>query len=75
MSVIVEDSEGKLIMFCKGADSSVLPLCTEGTAYVKAETKSHIDSYAKVRVQPCLQKELYIFFPFLFLRIPKFFLV
>jgi phospholipid-translocating ATPase len=48
MSVIVEDSEEKIWMFCKGADSSVMPLCTEGKEYVRDETRTHIDSYAKV---------------------------
>lgn len=46
MSVIVKDSSGDIWLYCKGADSAVLPLITEGKiqkAFV------HVTDFSMVR--------------------------
>ena len=45
MSVIVEDEEGCIWLFCKGAESSVIPLCNSGPIN---ETLKHVSEFAIV---------------------------
>lgn len=46
MSVIVKDSSGDIWLYCKGADSTVLPLIAEGK---KQEAIVHITDFSMVR--------------------------
>ncbi|KAF0306390.1 Phospholipid-transporting ATPase 11C [Amphibalanus amphitrite] len=43
MSVIVEDAQGRVMLLCKGADSTVLAQCVEGD---KERTVEHVNYYA-----------------------------
>ncbi|KAF4521584.1 hypothetical protein B566_EDAN001304 [Ephemera danica] len=43
MSVVVEDNEGKIWLVCKGAESSVLPMCSSGP---RIETFQHVSEFA-----------------------------
>lgn len=45
MSVIVKDSEGDIWLYCKGADSSVIPLIVEGKIQ---EVKAHVADFSMV---------------------------
>lgn len=45
MSVIVEDSAGDIWLYCKGADSAVLPLIVEGKVQ---ETIIHVADFSMV---------------------------
>jgi len=45
MSVIVRDSAGSILLYTKGAESSIIPRCSEGPLH---ETNQHIDGYAAV---------------------------
>eukprot|EP00116_Pleurobrachia_bachei_P016626 sb/3476888/ len=40
MSIILKDPTGKILMLCKGAESSVLEICTSGCTEV---TRKHVD--------------------------------
>ncbi|XP_047019641.1 phospholipid-transporting ATPase IF isoform X2 [Helicoverpa zea] len=44
MSVILRDKDGKIWLFCKGAESSVFPLCTNST--LVEETDKDINTFA-----------------------------
>uniref|UniRef100_A0A2A4JGX5 Phospholipid-transporting ATPase n=1 Tax=Heliothis virescens TaxID=7102 RepID=A0A2A4JGX5_HELVI len=44
MSVILRDKDGKIWLFCKGAESSVFPLCTNST--LVEETDRDINTFA-----------------------------
>ena len=46
MSVVVEDTQGRIMLLCKGADSTVLSQCVDGD---KEKTIEHVDYYAMVR--------------------------
>lgn len=46
MSVIVEDAAGDIWLYCKGADSSVLPLIVKGKV---DKTINHISKFSKVK--------------------------
>lgn len=46
MSVIVEDSQGKLILLCKGADSLILPRLSKKKCKFADETLQYIEGYA-----------------------------
>ena len=45
MSVVVEDAQGRIMLLCKGADSTVLGQCIEGD---KERTVEHVNYYAMV---------------------------
>lgn len=50
MSVIVKDNLGQMWLFTKGAESHVLPLCTEDSRYqidLRKKTQAHVDEFAK----------------------------
>ena len=47
MSVVVEDTQGRIMLLCKGADSTVLPHCVGGDNY-KERTVEHVNYYAMV---------------------------
>ena len=47
MSVVVQFPDSSIWLLCKGAESSVLPLCnTDGTIYMR--TEHHVKDYALV---------------------------
>lgn len=46
MSVIIEDEEGVITLYCKGAESAVIPQVTEGPS---DETLKHVADFAMVR--------------------------
>lgn len=46
MSVIVKDSSGDIWLYCKGADSAVLPLIAEGKIQ---KATAHVTDFAMVR--------------------------
>jgi magnesium-transporting ATPase (P-type) len=46
MSVILEDSDGVIWLYCKGADSSVFPLIEHGNI---EEAKAHVADFSMVR--------------------------
>ncbi|XP_063693860.1 phospholipid-transporting ATPase IF-like isoform X1 [Bolinopsis microptera] len=43
MSIILRDPSGKILLLCKGAESSVLDICDSGCVDV---TRKHVDDYA-----------------------------
>ena len=43
MSIIVEDSAGKLFIFSKGADSAILPLIDDIGSEVYLKTVEHLE--------------------------------
>jgi len=45
MSVIIEDEDGRLFLFCKGAESALMPLVTKGPIQ---ETLKHVSDFASV---------------------------
>lgn len=47
MSVIVEDSQGNYLLFCKGADSIVEKRLNLQASVHLAETKKHVDYFAE----------------------------
>ncbi|KAK9105504.1 hypothetical protein Scep_022348 [Stephania cephalantha] len=46
MSVIVKDEEGRLLLFCKGADSVMLERLSPNASAFEEQTKEHMDEYA-----------------------------
>ncbi|KAK9080934.1 hypothetical protein Syun_031331 [Stephania yunnanensis] len=46
MSVIVKDEEGRLLLFCKGADSVMLERLAPNASAFEEQTKEHMDVYA-----------------------------
>lgn len=55
MSVIVQDSAGDIWLHCKGADSAVLPLITEGE---KQKTIAHVADFSMVRYPVCNNRRI-----------------
>lgn len=47
MSVIVENEDGALALYCKGAESAILPLVKEGPL---VETLKHVSDFAQVSI-------------------------
>ena len=45
MSVVVQDEEGQIWLYCKGAESSVIPLTEGGPTHV---TLKHVADFAMV---------------------------
>lgn len=45
MSVIIEDDEGNIILYCKGAETSVIPQVKKGP---KEVTLKHVADFAMV---------------------------
>lgn len=45
MSVIIEDDEGSLILYCKGAETAVIPQVSDGPV---EETLEHVKKFALV---------------------------
>jgi magnesium-transporting ATPase (P-type) len=45
MSVVVQDKDGQIWLYCKGAESSVIPLTEEGPIH---ETLQHVADFALV---------------------------
>lgn len=50
MSVIVKDSSGDIWLYCKGADSSILPLIIKGKTQ---KTADHVTEFSMVRYPVC----------------------
>ncbi|GAV73285.1 E1-E2_ATPase domain-containing protein/HAD domain-containing protein [Cephalotus follicularis] len=46
MSVIVRDEEGKLLLFCKGADSVMFERLSKNDSNFEEETRDHVNEYA-----------------------------
>ena len=48
MSSIVRDPDGRIFVFCKGADQVILPLLKKKcNAYIKRKTQQDLEAYAK----------------------------
>lgn len=58
-SVILKNQEGKIILYCKGADSVILPLLKTDTNYLK-ETVENLETFAEegLRTLLCAKCEL-----------------
>ena len=47
MTSVFEDPSGDIIVFTKGADSVLFPLCALGQDELKKKTQEYMDEYAK----------------------------
>ncbi len=48
MSVIVRTPDGRIVLYCKGADSAIFPrLGAQSDAGVSHETQMHLDEYSR----------------------------
>ena len=54
MSVIMQNEDGKIIMFCKGADSIMASRFSKENAIVFEDTTAHIDEFASIGLRTLL---------------------
>lgn len=61
MSVIIEDEEGIITLYCKGAESAVIPLVGEGPT---EEILNHVADFAMVKQRAGVQSSTVVLFKF-----------
>ena len=54
MSVILRDENGKIKLYCKGADNVILPRLSENDTKFRQKTIEHIAYYANVGLRTLL---------------------
>ncbi len=47
MTSVFEDPSGEIIVYTKGADSVLFPLCSSGQEELKNKTQQYMDEYAR----------------------------
>jgi magnesium-transporting ATPase (P-type) len=60
MSVIVKDAHGKIMLYCKGADSIIIERLKKGQSDLVDQTNAYLEEYAKEGLRTLLlaEKEL-----------------
>jgi phospholipid-translocating ATPase len=54
MSVILRDQNGKIKLYCKGADNVILPRLLENDLNIRQKTIEHIAYYANIGLRTLL---------------------
>ncbi|CDW78607.1 phospholipid-translocating p-type flippase family protein [Stylonychia lemnae] len=60
MSVIVQDSNGRILLLCKGADSIILPRLNPATSPTLSTTQGFVDQYAEEGLRTLLLAQKYL---------------
>ena len=60
MSVIVQDSQGRILLLCKGADSIILPRLNAATSPALTATQQFVDQYAEEGLRTLLLAQKYL---------------